>query len=144
MERGEPYGKEDIVEPGNGRERRDRSVHSLKPYLLVGLSLCLLVQLVFWLQIGGGPLPMGPFFWAYSQVAILALIVKGSSRVVYAILWGLAYLGVALGLWLTLERGGRQAVRAAWLRAVVGWVAVEIAVTLFAWLLLERGILEIE
>ena len=115
------------------------------PYIAVGVVLNLLLQLVFWLQLGGARprVTLTPFLLAYSQKALLDLAVYDPGLPLQASLWMCAYLGVALLLWLVLEVG-RKSHAGNWVRAFVSWIAGEGVLAAVAWWLLRAGVLSME
>lgn len=125
-------------------QRRGRGVASFLRYLVVGLVVCAVAQLVFWLRLGGDGVPVEPFFWAYSQVATIEVMIKSSSRTLYGVVWLLGYIALAALLWLALESWRKATSRISWTRPLVGWLLVEIGFGFLASVLLRQGILRME
>ncbi len=118
---------------------------ALRRYVLVGFSLCALLQLVFWGQIGrfGVPLADWPFLLAYSQKAMLDLVVFAAPGSIRIALWFLAYLAIAVVIWLlfakvTPNRAGR------WNTVVFAWIGTEVALGVLGLALLKSGVLQME
>ena len=125
------------------REREGLRSSGLGPYVVVGLALCLFLEAVFWLRLGGAGLLAWPFLWGYSQVAMLQGLLKDLPRSIYGLLWSVSYLAIAIVLWTVLERP-RHAQEGIWRRALLGWVGVQVLISILAWVLASRGIVVIE
>jgi len=87
------------------------------------------------------------FLWAYSQAALVALVVPsaGSPSWVYQyIAWLLFYVTLAFGLWALLGRLHRLPRGMAWRRALAGWAAAELLLGIFSAGALYSGIIQME
>jgi hypothetical protein len=115
------------------------------PYVALGVVLCLGVQIIFWLQlVAYRPRVLTlPFIFAYSQKAMVDLIVYEPPWFLTAALWLIGYVLLGLLLWLLLDR--RDITSAGrWRRAAVGWFSIQGCVAVLAWLLLTWGTIRIE
>jgi hypothetical protein len=115
------------------------------PYVVAGIALCLGLQLIFWLQLSPyrPRLLILPFIFAYSQKAIVDLLVYEPPWFVTMTLWLLVYVALGLLLWLLIDRHDLSTARR-WRRAAAGWIAVEACAALLARYLLARGTINIE
>jgi hypothetical protein len=86
---------------------------------------------------------MLPFIFAYSQKAIIDLLVYEPPWFVTMALWLLIYVVLGLLLWLLLDRHDLPTARR-WRRAAAGWIAIETCAALIARYLLARGVINIE
>jgi hypothetical protein len=118
---------------------------ALKRYVVVGLLLCAVLQLVFWRQVGyfGVPGADWPFLAAYSQKAILDLMVFDSPGPLRIALWFLAYLAMAWLAWLvvsriTPNRSGR------WGTVVLAWIGIQVILRALGFILFRSGVLRME
>lgn len=114
-------------------------------YVVVGFALCAVLQLIFVGQIGrfGVPLADWPFLLAYSQKAMLDLVVFDAPAPIRIAVWFVAYLAIALLLWklvaiLSPSRAGH------WKVVILAWAAFEIVLAALGWGLLGAGLLRME
>lgn len=133
-----------------GETRPDRRVRvghrrlgpsSFVPYLIAGLAICFCVQLIYWFQIWAFK---PPFLWAYSQNAMVDLLIPGAHWLLQAAIWTAGYLVIAALLWLSLELRRPKTRRVAWGRALIGWVVAQAFLVGAAWVLYMRDILVME
>jgi hypothetical protein len=119
-------------------------LRSLRRYLAVGLSLCVLVQIVFRLQVGSFRSPFAwPFLLGYSQKAMLDLIIYDAPWPLQAGMWLLVYALIGFLLWIGLSRAlPSQAAR--WGVVFAAWAGAEVVLGLMAWALLRGGMVTME
>jgi hypothetical protein len=118
---------------------------STMPYVVSGFVLCLILQVIFWLQLAPYKprLLTMPFIFAYSQKAIMDLLVYEPAWFVTMALWLLVYVALGFFLWLLLDRRDHP-IAHRWRRAVLGWIVIEVCLVLLARFLLARGRINIE
>jgi len=118
---------------------------TLLKYLATGAAFCVLLQVIFRLQIGSFRAPVAgwPFLLAYSQKAMLDLVVYDAPWPIQAGLWLLAYALIALLLWFASRRGAWNKA-GHWGLVLLAWVSVEVALGLLGWALLAAGVLTME
>lgn len=130
--------------PAGERGKSDtRGAFSLLPYLSIGLAVCLLAQLVFWFRLGDVGMLVWPFVWAYSQAAMLEVMLDGAARGIYGLVWAVGYLVLSVLLWLAFEHS-RIDHRRIWLRSLLAWFSAEVALALLAWLLFTQDVIRME
>jgi hypothetical protein len=113
--------------------------------MLTGVALCACTQLVYWLQLGTTRprILFVPFFAAYSQAALLDLIIYDPPVYLRVATWLFAYVVVAVLLWVVLD-ARRETAPAPWLRIILSWLVVVAAVTVLTLTLLSHGIVQME
>jgi len=113
------------------------------PYLVVGLSICFLGQLIAWFGLGGTGLLVWPFVWTYSQTALIELVLHAGSRTSYGFFWAVCYVAISMVLWLLFELR-RNEHRGVWRRSLMGWLLAEVALGVLAWVLYSQGVIRME
>lgn len=110
-------------------------------YVLLGLALCGMAQLIFWEEMvfGHGVLQL-PFLWSYAQYALVTCLSHSLGRSAEALIWVACYCGLAIALWVLT---GRKAERP-WLRAILAWIVAEVAFTVIAAILAMAGVISLE
>jgi hypothetical protein len=102
---------------------------------------------VFYLEIvQKGPVLL-VFIWAYSQYALVNLVIPGAGPatwVLQGVTWFLFYVVLSFGLWTLLGRSSSSARGVAWRRAILGWVVAQLMLALGAAGALYAGIIEME
>ena len=128
-------------------DNRAKTAYSWLPYLVVGLSLCALLETVFYLELGAGGAFLLPFIWAYSQSALVELLLPSAGPPTWAlqgITWFLFYVALSFALWVLVGRSSSHLRAIAWRRALLGWFAVELVLAIIAAGALYAGIIEME
>jgi len=115
--------------------------------LVLGVVLCGLLETIFFCELGSdGPLLL-PFIWAYSQFALVELLVPSAGPptwVLQGVAWFAAYLSLSGGLWALIGRSTSLVGARAWRRAPLGWVALEFLLAIVAAAAYYAGIIEME
>ena len=112
-------------------------------YLMVGMVICGIGQVVFWFEIGGRGIEAYPAIWAYFQEAMARAMV-GDNVVAEVIVWGSAYIAIGVVSGWLLEWGKERTLRVAVSRAMLFWMIAQCAITGAGVLLLWVGVLEME
>jgi hypothetical protein len=88
------------------------------------------------------PLADVPFLVAYSQKAMLDLVLDGAP-LFQASLWALAYAAIGFLLWALSSRISPPR-GSAWRTVLLGWLGAEMALVFLAWALGHAGVLRME
>lgn len=114
-------------------------------YLGAGQGICLALQAVFGAQIGTfeHPVLSAPFLLAYSQKAMIDLLVYEAPWPIRAAIWLLAYAAIGAILW-RIAAAAVPARAGRWATVFLAWASAELVLALLGFALLSRGIIQME
>jgi hypothetical protein len=111
---------------------------------VVSLAVCVLAQLIFWLEVVPGyGLLVVPFIWAYAQYAAVGTLLRTSAAPRISFVWFFAYVLLAVLAWLATRRIGAVATRP-WLTAICAAFAEQVLVAVLLYVLWANSLIIIE
>jgi hypothetical protein len=118
--------------------------HHMVPFLLTGLLICAMAQLLYWFEMGGSGVLLFPFLWAYLQESMVRLLTGSHNVAIQSTVWLACYALVGTALGILARKMSRQSVPRVWAMAIWGWLFCQAIVVLSGWLLFRLGLLQME
>ena len=118
----------------------------LTPYIGTGAALWFVGMLILWFRIGASfGISWWPFFWAYSQLAlVMAVVGEQGSWIIHSAVWLATYLAFGVSIWWLVGRMRPESWPNHWLRSTLGWLVVQVLLGVTAWALAQNGLLPME